>query len=180
MTMTVKEMIAQGVFSESKHERQRAVRLHSSTLDKGSKQTDGMGWNCMHVSAESKCVSSSGLHRSLRRAYYMKLCKPFASQLIVWDKPCALAFAARNWSQFTMEERTDIETQLHDEMFPKADHKAIAAASPFVQWTKKATEVISTEPGEAMPIADRLIEAQALLASGPVEHASPETDASIY
>lgn len=178
---TVKELIATGVFPLHKLDRRDLVQSFSLSLDRSSRRADGMGWVCLHSSVTmTPTVSASGIHRCLRRAYYMKEVRPFASQLVVWDVVAALAFAKRLWQSFTDEEKADIDVALHAEMFPKADHKAIAAASPFAQWSKKAVEVISPAPGVSMPLDDRLIEAQALLAAGPVEHASPETDASIY
>lgn len=122
----------------------RAERLYmfkdcwvSSSMNKSSLPDDGFGWCGLHTTESSGAVSSSGCHRSKRRAFYMKECRPFVVKLMVWDQVKALAFARRAWSYLTDEERKDLDNVLCKVVVQSIDLKKAKEESKFAQWSER-------------------------------------------
>jgi hypothetical protein len=122
----------------------RAERLYmfmdcwvSSSMNKSSSPDDGFGWCGLHTTESSGAVSSSGCHRSKRRAFYMKECRPFVVKLMVWDQEKALAFAKRCWNYLTDEERKDLDNALRKVVVQSIDLKKAREESKFAQWSER-------------------------------------------
>lgn len=131
----------------------------TSTLNKGADPNDGFGWCGLHRVETSGATSASGYHRSKKRAFMMKECKPFAVKLLVWDAKKAMDKARRWWGYYSDEERNDLETVLKQALLKSVDLKLIRRESPFAKWSDAANTVVErTQAQEALAAdADRLL-----------------------
>lgn len=136
-----------------------------SSINKSALQDDGFGWCGLHTVEGSGHVSASGHHRSKKRAFYMKECKPWAVKLQVWDAEKALKTAKRYWSSYNKEEKAELEEVLVKALLKAINPKKAREESKFAQWSERAKTAVQRAKEEYM----RQLQADMLVA-GIVDH----------
>lgn len=128
-------------------------------LNQSSTPDDGFGWAGLHKVEGSGHTSASGYHRSKRRAFFMKECKPFAIKLLVWDEKKAMAFAKKYWEYYTDEEKKELEAHLVKAFLKDVDLNQVRRESAFAQWSERAKDAPSRAVAADKPHADFVLAA---------------------
>jgi len=145
MTKTVKQLIAEGVFGSKATYYFEYLWSH---LNKNAKPDDGFGWVCLH-STDSGASSSSGTHRSMRRALQMKERPPFACVLVVWDYEQMQRTVKRYWSAYSTEEKESINETLAGYTLRTEKAASAGRSSPFARWSQRAGQTAPVDSGAA-------------------------------
>lgn len=139
MAKTVKQLIAEGIFG---HRATYHFEYLWRDVDKNAMPDDGFGWVCLHATDSGAC-SSSGTHRTMRRALRMKERAPFACVIVVWDYEKMIRCVKRRWSSYSTEEKESINEALAGYTLRTEKVAGERRSSPFAGWSQRADQTAS-------------------------------------